>query len=39
MAKVIAFYVRDLAPKKVKRVPPEQRGKLIEFAKPVKKSA
>jgi hypothetical protein len=38
MAKVIEFYVRDLTPK-VKWVPPEQRGKLIEFAKPVKKSA
>jgi hypothetical protein len=39
MAKVIEFYVRDLTPKKVKWVPPEQRGKLIEFAQPVKKSA
>jgi hypothetical protein len=39
MAKVIEFYVRDRTPKKVKRMPPEQRGKLIEFARPVKKSA
>jgi hypothetical protein len=38
MAKVIEFYVRDRTPKKVKWMPPE-RGKLIEFARPVKKSA
>jgi hypothetical protein len=38
MAKVIEFYARDLT-RKVKWVPPAQRGKLIEFAKPVKKSA
>jgi hypothetical protein len=37
--RLIKFYVRDLAPKKVKWVPPERPGKLIEFAKPVKKSA
>jgi hypothetical protein len=33
MAKVIEFYVRDLTPKKVKWVPCDQRGKLIEFPK------
>jgi hypothetical protein len=37
MARVIEFYVRDLTPKKVKRVPRDQRGKVIEF--PKKKSA
>lgn len=39
MAKVIEFYVRDFNPKRVKWTPPEERGKLIEFSKPVKKSA
>jgi|HubBroStandDraft_1064217.scaffolds.fasta_scaffold51070_2 hypothetical protein len=33
MAKVIEFYVRDLTPKKVKWVPCDQRGKVIEFPK------
>ena len=33
MAKVIKFYVRDLIPKKVKWVPRDQRGKVIEFPK------
>jgi hypothetical protein len=37
MAKVIEFYVRDLTPKKVKWVPRDQRGKVIEF--PREKSA
>jgi hypothetical protein len=33
MAKVIEFYVRDLFPKKVKWLPRDQRGKVIEFPK------
>ena len=33
MAKVIEFYIRGPVPKKVKPVPIEQRGKLIEFPK------
>ncbi|MFZ0322080.1 MAG: hypothetical protein WAL56_23335 [Candidatus Sulfotelmatobacter sp.] len=33
MAKVIEFYVRDLFPTKVKSVPRDQLGKLIEFSK------
>jgi hypothetical protein len=33
MAKVIEFYIRDLTPKKVKWVPCDQRGKVIEFPK------
>jgi hypothetical protein len=37
MAKVIEIYARDVFPKKGKRVPREQRGKVIEF--PKKKSA
>jgi hypothetical protein len=39
MAKVIEFYVPDLFPRKVKWVPSEQRGQVIEFPKSVKKSA
>jgi hypothetical protein len=31
MAKVIEFYVRDLFPKKLKRFPRDQRGRVIEF--------
>jgi hypothetical protein len=31
MAKVIEFYVRDLFPKKVMRLPRDQRGKVIAF--------
>ena len=31
MAKVIEFYLRGPIPKKVKPVPIEQRGKLVEF--------
>ena len=31
MAKVIEFYLRGPLPKKVKPVPIEQRGKLVEF--------
>ena len=37
MAKVIEFYIRDLFPKKVKWLPRDQRGKVIEF--PREKSA
>jgi len=33
MAKVIEFYARDLFPNKVKWVPRDQRGKVIEFPK------
>ena len=33
MAKVIDFYLRGPVPKKVKPVPIEQRGKLVEFPK------
>jgi RNA processing factor Prp31 len=33
MAKVIEFYIRDLFPKKVKWLPRDQRGKVIEFLK------
>jgi hypothetical protein len=33
MAKVIEFHVRDLFPKKVKSVPSDRRGEVIEFPK------
>ena len=33
MAKVIEFYIRGPAPKKVNPVPIEERGKLVEFPK------
>jgi hypothetical protein len=33
MAKVTEFYIRGPVPKKVKPVPIEQRGKLVEFPK------
>jgi len=33
MAKVIEFYVRDLFPKKMKSVPYDRRGEVIEFPK------
>jgi hypothetical protein len=33
MAKVIEFYVRDLFPRKVKSVPCDRRGEVIEFPK------
>jgi len=39
MAKVIAFYVPDRYRKKVRWVPPAQRGRVIEFPVEVKKSA
>jgi hypothetical protein len=39
MAKVIEFYVPDRFHKKVKWVPPEQRGRVLEFPEPVKRTA
>ena len=39
MAKIIEFYVPNNFRKRVKWVSPEQRGKIIEFASPMKKSA
>ncbi len=33
MAKVIEFYARDLFPKKVKPIPRDRRGKVMEFPK------
>jgi hypothetical protein len=39
MAQVIEFYVPDRFRKKVRWVPTEQRGKVLEFPVPVKKSA
>ena len=33
MANVIEFYLRNTAPKKVKPVPIERRGMLVEFPK------
>ncbi len=38
MARVIEFYVPDRFPKKMKRVPPEQRAKVMTFPGPEKKS-
>jgi hypothetical protein len=39
MAQVIEFYVPDRFRKKVRWVPPAQRGKVIEFPVEIKKSA
>ncbi len=39
VAKVIEFYIPTNFQKSVKWGPPEQRGKIIEFAPQVKKSA
>jgi hypothetical protein len=39
MAKVIEIYVPDNFRKTVKWVPPEKRGKVIEFASLIQKSA
>lgn len=39
MAQVIEFHVPDRFHKKVKWVPPEQRGKVLEFPAAVKKTA
>jgi hypothetical protein len=39
MARIIEFYIPNNFRKRVKWVSPEQRGKIIEFASPMKKSA
>jgi hypothetical protein len=39
VAKVIEFYIPNNLRKSLKWVSPEQRGKIIEFVPPVKKSA
>ena len=39
MAKVIEFYVPDGFRKIARQIPPEQRGKIIPFPGPEKKSA
>jgi len=39
MAQVIEFYIPARFHKRVKWVPPEQRGKVIEFPSEVRKSA
>jgi hypothetical protein len=39
MAKIIEFYIPNNFRKRVRWVSPEQRGKIIEFASPMKKSA
>jgi hypothetical protein len=39
VARVIEFYVPAKFHKKVKWVPPEQRGRMIEFPAEIKKSA
>jgi hypothetical protein len=39
VAKVIEFYIPNKFRKRVEWVSPEQRGKIIEFASPMKKSA
>jgi len=39
MARVIEFYIPDRFRKKVRWVPLEQRGKVLEFPAEIKKSA
>jgi len=39
MAKIIEFYIPDSFRKNGKWVPAEERGKVIEFSLPAKKSA
>lgn len=39
MAKIIEFYVPTRFHKKVKWVPPEDRGKVLEFSVPARKTA
>jgi hypothetical protein len=39
VAKIIEFYIPNNFRQSVKWVPPEQRGKMIEFASPIEKSA
>jgi hypothetical protein len=39
VARVIEFYIPSTFSKRVKWLPPEQRGKVLEFRLPAKKSA
>ena len=39
MAQIIEIYIPTRFRKKEKWIPPEERGKLIQFSTPVKKSA
>ena len=39
MANVIAFYIPDSFQKKANHIAPNERGKVIEFRSPKKKSA
>jgi hypothetical protein len=39
VAKVIKFYIPTKFPKRVKWLPPQQRGKVIEFSLKTKRSA
>ena len=39
MAKVIEFYIPTRSPKREKWIPPELRGKVIEFSLPPKRTA
>jgi hypothetical protein len=39
MAKIIEYYIPNNFRKRLEWVSPEQRGKIIEFASPMKKSA
>jgi hypothetical protein len=39
VAKVIEFYIPTNIPKRVKWIPPQQRGKVIEFSLPPKRTA
>ncbi len=39
MEKVIQFYIPNKFRKKPKWIPPERRGKIVQFAPPAKKSA
>jgi len=39
MAKVIEYYVPEKFRKQAKRIPPKERGKIIQFPEPEKKSA
>jgi len=39
VAKVIEFYIPTRIPKRLKWLPPQQRGKVIEFSLPPKRTA
>jgi hypothetical protein len=39
VAKIIEFYIPTGIPKRVKWIPPQQRGKVIEFSLPPKRTA